>query len=118
MTLFLGAVVVHAGADWPQWQGPDRNRISKETNLLKEWPSGGPRVVWTADNLGMGYGSMAVAGDRVFLQGGGVKEGAKVSFVIALNRADGKTRLGEGARSCRNAAAHGPGPRSAWHADR
>ena len=113
MTLFLGAVVVHAGADWPQWQGPDRNRISKETNLLKEWPSGGPRVVWTADNLGMGYGSMAVAGDRVFLQGGGVKEGAKVSFVIALNRADGKPVWAKalGPAETRQRMDQGPGPR-------
>ena len=84
VTIFLG-VVVHA-ADWPQWQGPDRTRISKETGLLKEWPTGGPRVIWTANNLGTGYGSMAVAGDRVFLQGARGQE----SMVIALNRADGK----------------------------
>lgn len=64
----LGVAAVHA-ADWPQWQGPDRTRISKETGLWKEWPSGGPRVVWTANNLGTGYGSMSVAGDRVYLQG-------------------------------------------------
>ena len=48
-------------ADWPQWQGPERTRISKETGLLKEWPAGGPKVIWTA-NVGSGYGSMAVAG--------------------------------------------------------
>ena len=73
-------------ADWPQWQGPDRTRISKETGLLKEWPAGGPKVIWTANDLGSGYGSMAVAGNRVFLQGA---RGA-TSVVIALNRADGK----------------------------
>ena len=56
----LGVAVVNA-ADWPQWQGPDRTRISKETGLLKEWPVGGPRLVWTANGLGSGYGSMAVA---------------------------------------------------------
>jgi outer membrane protein assembly factor BamB len=70
----------------PQWQGPDRTRISKETGLLKEWPAGGPKVIWTANDLGSGYGSMAVAGNRVFLQGA---RGAS-SMVIALNRADGK----------------------------
>ena len=84
--LFFGAAVVHAGADWPQWQGPDRNRMSKETGLLAEWPDGGPRVLWTANSLGRGYGSMAVAGDRVFVQGAN----ATTSVVIALNRADGK----------------------------
>ena len=26
--------------DWPQWQGPDRNAVSKETGLLQEWPKG------------------------------------------------------------------------------
>ena len=84
-TAFLGMAALDA-ADWPQWQGPDRTRISKETGLLKEWPAGGPKVIWTANDLGSGYGSMAVAGNRVFLQGA---RGAS-SMVIALNRADGK----------------------------
>jgi hypothetical protein len=47
-------------ADWPQWQGPDRARISKETGLLKEWHKDGPSVVWTANNLGTGYGRFYV----------------------------------------------------------
>ena len=68
VTVSLGAGVLHA-ADWPQWQGPDRDRVSKETGLLKEWPAGGPKVVWTATGLGSGFGSMAVAGTRVFVQG-------------------------------------------------
>jgi alcohol dehydrogenase (cytochrome c) len=33
-----------AADDWPQWQGPDRNAISKETGLLKEWPKDGPAL--------------------------------------------------------------------------
>ena len=86
VTAFLGAAALNAATDWPQWQGPDRTRISKETGLLKEWPNGGPRLFWTANGLGSGYGSMAVAGDRVFLQGA---RGPN-SMVIALNRADGK----------------------------
>ena len=43
LTVVLGAAGVHAAADWPQWQGPDRTRISKETGLLKEWPASGQR---------------------------------------------------------------------------
>ena len=86
VTTVFAATVLQAAADWPQWQGPDRTRMSKETGLLKEWPAGGPRVIWTANNLGTGYGSMSVAGDRVFVQGA---RGSN-SFVIALNRADGK----------------------------
>jgi hypothetical protein len=86
VTIALAAAVVQASPDWPQWQGPDRTRMSKETGLLKQWPTGGPRVIWTTNNLGTGYGSMSVAGDRVFLQGARGPE----SVVIALNRADGK----------------------------
>jgi outer membrane protein assembly factor BamB len=86
MALVLGSAALDAGDDWPQWQGPNRNRISNETGLLKEWPATGPAVVWTANGLGSGYGSMAVAGNRVYLQ---AARGAE-SVVIALNRADGK----------------------------
>jgi outer membrane protein assembly factor BamB len=86
VTIVLAAAVLQAAPDWPQWQGPDRNRLSKETGLLKEWPAGGPRVIWTATNLGTGYGSMSVVGDRVFVQGARGQN----SFVIALNREDGK----------------------------
>jgi outer membrane protein assembly factor BamB len=84
IAVVIGSVVV-AAADWPQWQGADRTRMSKETGLLKEWPAAGPPVIWTANNLGTGYGSMAVVGDRVFLQGAR----GPSSSVIALNRADG-----------------------------
>jgi outer membrane protein assembly factor BamB len=105
VTVALGVAALDA-ADWPQWQGPDRTRISKETGLLKEWPAGGPRLVWTANGLGSGFGSMAVAGDRVFLQG----MRGKNSVVIALNRSDGKeawsTALGAPQTNDR-----GPGPR-------
>ena len=82
----LGATLVHAATDWPQWQGPDRTRISSETSLLKEWPAAGPRIVWTASGIGTGYASMSVVGDRVFVQGARGQN----SFVIALNRTDGR----------------------------
>ena len=72
--------------DWPQWQGPDRNGLSKETGLLKEWPASGPALLWSASNLGGGYGSVAVKGDRIYVQG---MKGS-TSIVSALNRADGK----------------------------
>jgi outer membrane protein assembly factor BamB len=84
--LMLGVAALQAASDWPQWQGPDRTGNSKETGLLKQWPANGPSVVWTASGLGSGYGSLAVAGDRVFVQG--TRSGN--SIVVAYNRADGK----------------------------
>jgi hypothetical protein len=37
-----GWVSTASAADWPQWQGRDRNAISTEQGLLQEWPVGGP----------------------------------------------------------------------------
>ena len=93
-------------ADWPQWQGPDRTRLSKETGLLKAWPTGGPPIVWTTTGVGSGYGSMAIAGDRVFIQG--VR--GRSSAVIALNRADGK-EVWSKALGATQSDDRGPGPR-------
>ena len=100
------SLVVTQAADWPQWQGAERTRIARETGLLKQWPANGPPLVWQATGLGSGYGSMAVAGDRVFVQG---TRGSN-SVVVALNRADGKEvwskALGRSVDQDR-----GPGPR-------
>lgn len=73
--------------DWPQWRGAERNGISKETGLLKQWPSAGPKTAWTISSLGEGYGSLAVRGDRIYVQG----TNGSASTIFALNRADGKT---------------------------
>ena len=72
--------------DWPQWHGPDRTNLSKETGLLKQWPSGGPKVLWTTRGIGNGYGSLAMRGDRVYVQGANGGQ----SVVYALNRANGQ----------------------------
>ena len=36
-----------AGTDWPQFRGADRSNISKETGLLRKWPAGGPKHLWS-----------------------------------------------------------------------
>ena len=48
--------------DWPQWQGPDRNAVSRERGLLKEWPQDGPPLAWKIQGLGGGYSAPSVAG--------------------------------------------------------
>jgi outer membrane protein assembly factor BamB len=54
-------------ADWPQWRGPERNGISKETGLLKAWPKDGPKLLWHVKDLGYGYTTPAVVGSRLYL---------------------------------------------------
>src|SRR6266513_244196 len=75
-----------ATADWPQWQGPDRNGLSTETGLRKQWPAGGPPQLWTIATLGGGYGSIAVKGDQIFVQGAKDRQ----SVVYVLSRTNGR----------------------------
>jgi outer membrane protein assembly factor BamB len=75
----LGSVAV--AADWPQWRGPNRDEISKETGLLKSWPKDGPKLLWTFREAGLGFATPSVVGDRLYSQGGdGDKE-----FVFAVD---------------------------------
>ncbi len=53
--------------DWPQLAGPDRSGISGETGLAATWPADGPRVCWSVQTLGPGFGGAAVHGGEVFL---------------------------------------------------
>ena len=94
------AVLVTAAAvradDWPQWRGPNRDGISKETGLLKKWPAEGPKLLWQLNDVGDGYSTPAVVGERLYLMG---NKGPADEFVRALNAADGKpvwqTRVGK-----------------------
>ncbi|MDX2030488.1 MAG: PQQ-binding-like beta-propeller repeat protein [Blastocatellia bacterium] len=79
-----------ADAEWPQWRGPLRDGKSNETGLLKAWPEKGPAVTWAISNLGEGYGSLAIRGDRIYVQGTSGAAGEARSTVFCLNRADGK----------------------------
>jgi outer membrane protein assembly factor BamB len=72
--------------DWPQWQGPDRTAMSKETGLLKEWPKDGPPLAWKAKGIGGGYSTPSVAAGRIF--GMGYRDNDEV--VWALDEKDGK----------------------------
>lgn len=72
--------------DWPQWRGPQRDGISRETGLLKQWPSGGPKLDWKATRLGGGYSGVSVAAGRIYTMG----DGADASHVHALDEKTGK----------------------------
>ena len=71
--------------DWPQWRGPNRDAVSTETGLLREWPTGGPSLKWRATGLGDGNATVAVSGAKVFTMG--QRDG--IAYLIALNGATG-----------------------------
>jgi outer membrane protein assembly factor BamB len=81
--------------DWPQWRGPERDGISRESGLLKEWPAAGPTLRWQVNDIGDGYSTPAVVGTRIYLTS---NRGMENEFVQALSTRDGNpvwtTRLG------------------------
>jgi outer membrane protein assembly factor BamB len=94
-SFFLLVLTAAAGAnDWPQWQGPDRNAVSKEKGLLQEWPKDGPPLAWKAKGLGGGDSAPSVAAGKLF----GMSNRGDDEVVWSLSEADGKdlwvTRLG------------------------
>ena len=84
-----------AGSDWPQWRGPQRDGVSLETGLLKQWPAEGPKLVWQVNDIGDGFSTPAVVGKRIYLMS---NRGMENEFVQALSTKDGKpiwtTRVG------------------------
>src|SRR6476659_4539070 len=86
--LCIGVVITSFLAfadDWPQFRGPNRDGLSKEAGLLKDWPAGGPALAWKANGLGRGYSTVSVADGRVYTIG----DRNVSSFVVALKETDG-----------------------------
>jgi outer membrane protein assembly factor BamB len=99
-TLTLSAVLCLCAAsvvaaDWPQWRGPDRSGVSKESGLLKQWPAGGPKLLWQVNDLGDGYSTPVVVGSRIYMMS---NRGMDNEYVQAISAVDGKviwtTRVG------------------------
>jgi outer membrane protein assembly factor BamB len=55
-----------AGADWPQWLGPQRDGVLRESGIHDRFPDEGPPVLWRVE-VNSGYSGPAVSGGRVFL---------------------------------------------------
>jgi outer membrane protein assembly factor BamB len=51
--------------DWPQWMGPQRDGLWRESGLLDAFPERGAKVLWRLP-AGPGYAGPAVASGRVF----------------------------------------------------
>jgi hypothetical protein len=81
-----GQAMAQTAALWPQWRGPNRDGVSKETGLLKQWPAEGPPLFWKATGAGSGYSSFSISDGKLYTMGlRGDRE-----FVIAFDIATGK----------------------------
>ncbi len=71
-------------SDWPQWRGPARDDLSKETGLLKQWPAEGPKKLWSFTNAGQGYSGFAVAYGALFTMG--TRDGSEVLMCLSAEK--------------------------------
>jgi outer membrane protein assembly factor BamB len=102
----VGALVVSFASaslakadDWPQWLGPQRDDIWRETGIVEKFPAGGPPVRWRVP-IGAGYTGPAVADGRVYVMDREPPTGATPPAekgkkpgnerVLCLGAADGK----------------------------
>ncbi len=65
-SLYLSLISLSTAVDWPQWFGAERDGVWRETGIIKEFPDGGPPLVWK-QSIGSGYAGPAVANGRVYV---------------------------------------------------
>jgi outer membrane protein assembly factor BamB len=84
--LFATGLGTALADDWPQFRGPQRDNVSRETGLLKSWPEGGPKRLWLSTNLGAGYSGPAIVGEKIYLMG----QRADAQWLLCLDAKNGK----------------------------
>jgi len=73
---------------WPRLRGPNGDGISPDkVSLGRQWPEGGPRVLWSVD-VGEGYAGAAVLGGKVYVLD--YDQANQADAVRCLSLADGK----------------------------
>jgi len=88
--------------DWPQWLGPRRDAVWRESDLVEKFPTNGPPIRWRAA-IGAGYAGPVVAGGRVYVADRQLGQGASnpadprgggqsrsLERVLGLSEADGR----------------------------
>lgn len=123
-TAFLGLLLLTgslAQADeWPQWMGPKRDNVWRETGLVETLPKE-VKIAWRAP-VGGGYSGPAVAGGKVYVTDYVTKDNVKVDNfdrksstgterVICLDEKTGK-ELWKGEHEETYAISYPAGPRS------
>lgn len=71
----LALASVAKADDWPQWMGPKRDNVWRETGIVEKFPQGGPKVLWRTP-LNGGYAGPAVIGGKVYVMDRVLAKGA------------------------------------------
>ncbi len=99
---FALAISALRADDWPQWLGPQRDAVWRESGIVEKFPESGVKVRWRVP-IGGGYAGPAVARGRVYVVDRQLAKGATNPVnafargeipgserVLCLNEADGK----------------------------
>jgi outer membrane protein assembly factor BamB len=121
--LAMGCALSLRADDWPQWLGPQRDSVWRETGIVSSFPAGGPPVLWRT-KIGSGYSGPSVAQGRVYvLDHQAVRTADKpanaserggdtsVERVLCLNADDGKL-LWRHEYNCPYTVSYPAGPRT------
>ncbi len=73
---------ISSGQEPTRWRGPNGNGVYPESGLLKEWPAGGPEVLWSFGEMGQGHSSAVV--DQGHVYGSGMIDGTGFIFKFDL----------------------------------
>ena len=122
LILLTAAACLHAD-DWPQWLGPQRDSVWRETGIVESFPAAGLPAKWRVP-IGGGYTGPAVAGGRVYVMdrklaanaanpGDAFKRGEIPGSerVLCLNEADGSL-LWQHEYDCPYTVSYAGGPRA------
>lgn len=96
LTLMANGFAWGAGLEWPQWRGPNRDAVSTETGLLKEWSEGGPRLVWKTNGVGNGFAGLAISGGKIFTLGRKDKKDYLEAFALDGGKSLWSTHFAQG----------------------
>lgn len=66
LTLFAACLPTVAGDEWPQWRGPKRDGVWRESGLVERFPSKQIALKWKVPIAG-GYSGPTVAAGRVYV---------------------------------------------------
>jgi outer membrane protein assembly factor BamB len=80
-----------AADDWPQYMGPQRDNVWRETGIVRELPADGPKVLWRVP-VGGGYAGAAVAHGKVYVDDFDTNDNIKVDN-FKRNELNGNERV-------------------------
>jgi len=85
LLVVIGSPATLEANDWPNFLGPDHDGVSRETGLLNDWSETGPLRVWRRE-VGAGFSSFAIVGDRLYTCGSEEKQ--QVLFCLDAERGE------------------------------